>query len=77
MTNDPLDSNEPLSEEDDGFFVTGTIRVEAGLSDKGELQWRWQYSDIEPALVLGFLEVMKDEVKDDIRGSVQREDDDD
>jgi hypothetical protein len=74
MTDQPLEDNEEREEEDD-FFVTGTIIVQAGLSPEGELQWRWKYNDIEPALVLGFLEVMKDEVKDDIRGSVQEDDD--
>jgi len=63
-------------DNEDEFFVTGRITVEAGLSPEGELQWRWKYDDLEPALVLGFLEVMRDEVKDDIRNNVQREDDD-
>ena len=77
MTDLPLDDEHDDEEQDDDtFIVTGKILVESGLSPEGELQWRFKYDDIEPALALGFLEVMKDEIKEDIRSSVEKEDDD-
>jgi hypothetical protein len=56
---------------DDGFFVTGQITIQAGMTADGEPQWRWMREDIEPALALGFITVMLDELKADIRQSVQ------
>lgn len=56
-------------EEEDEFMVTGRIVIEAGMNSQGELQWRWKREDIEPALALGFLIVMIDEIKADISQS--------
>lgn len=52
--------------EEDSFFVTGKIIVESGCLPDGSLQWRWRRDDIEPALALGFLEIMREELKRDI-----------
>lgn len=80
MTDEPI---EPIEEdaaednEDDGFFITGHATIQAGMTETGELQWRWKNNDIELALLLGFLVVMQDEIKDDIRAAIENTDEDD
>ena len=62
--------------EDDEFMVTGRIVVEAGMTAEGDLQWRWKREDIEPALALGFVEVMAHELKCDMANSSYGEEED-
>lgn len=73
-----MPETEPQKEDsfpDDGFFVTGHIIIQAGMTADGEPQWRWVREDIEPALALGFITVMADELKTDIRSEAYNLDD--
>ncbi len=71
------DDLEHIEEEEDEFMVTGRITIEAGMNSEGKLQWRWKNEDIETALALGFIVVIHDELKDDIRNMIEEEDEDD